>query len=85
MADSKQKSQNVAVHMSGFPNVSFESTMLPLGHVIDDKGGKVCHNIKEARKYASQQFERLITERLNDLYAHKNEIATLELSDNTGI
>ena len=79
----KEIMPNVAVHMKDFPIVSFSESMLPVGRVVDDKGGKVCHNVKEARKYAGQQFERLITKSLNNLYEQKNVIATLEISDSS--
>lgn len=78
----KEITLNVAVHLSDFPEVSFKATDLPVDAVIDDKGGKVCKNIKEARKYAGQQFERLITKSIAELYSHKDKITTIELTNN---
>lgn len=65
----------VEVRMSGFPHITFHDTALPVDSMVDDKGGKVCKNLKEAKKYAGQQFERLITQELNMLYAFKKNIA----------
>lgn len=83
MTDDQSKSvlANVAVHMAEFPTVSFESTTLPIDFVIDEKGGKVCKNLKEAKKYAGQQYERLITQELNRLYTLKENIAELTVSN----
>lgn len=68
----------VAVHFSAFPTVEFKETEAPVGTSLDDKGGKVCLNLKEARKYAGSQFERLITAEITTLYKHKQALGILE-------
>lgn len=83
MTDDRKKVElsNVAVRMDKFPTVSFESTTLPVDFVMDEKGGKVCKNLKEAKKYAGQQYERLITQEINRLYSLKENIAGLTVSN----
>lgn len=68
----------IAVHFSAFPIVEFKETEDPVGTRLDDKGGKVCLNLKEARKYAGSQFERLITAEILALYKHKQALEILE-------
>jgi hypothetical protein len=72
---------HVGVHFDEFPKVYFRPSMFPVGHVTDTKGGQVCLNIKEARKYAKQQYERLITKELNTLYAHKETINDMDFRE----
>lgn len=70
---------NVGVHFGKFPDIHFELSLLPVGHELDKKGGKVCSNLKEAREYATQQFNRLITQEHIRLYAKKAEIETMDV------
>lgn len=74
----KADKPHVAVHFDEFPRVYFTPSTFPVGRELDFKGGKVCLNLKEARKYANQQYERLVTQELNKLYKAKEEIATME-------
>lgn len=77
----KENTSSVEVRMSAFPVVSFHDTTLPVNSVVDDKGSKVCKNLKEAKIYANQQYERLITQELNRLYTLKENIANLTVSE----
>lgn len=78
MGYAKADNPHVAVHFDEFPKVYFTPSMFPVGHEVDYSGGKVCKTLKEARKYAASQYERLITQELNKLYAGKEEINTME-------
>lgn len=81
MGYAKPGTQHVAVYFDEFPKVYFLPSMFPVGHETDFKGGKVCLNLKEARKYANQQYERLITKEINRLYQGKAEIGTMEFRE----